>query len=167
MQIISFTNYFIERLPEIWQRLGEHIFLTGISTLTAALAGIPLAMLAFYRPRLRGPLLGAVGILQTIPSLAMLVLLLALFQKIGVLPAIVALILYALLPIVRNTLAALSGIAPEIVEAALAIGMTVDDVEEWPDRIGAVTVEAVNAAARAVLKEGRSVTSELLQKKTG
>ncbi len=51
--------------------------------------------------------------------------------------------------------------------AALAIGMTVDDVEAWPDRIGAVTVDAVNAAARAVLKEGRSVTSELLQKKTG
>lgn len=126
MQIISFTNYFIERLPEIWLRLGEHIFLAGISTVTAALAGIPLAILAFYRPRLRGPLLGAVGILQTIPSLAMLVLLLALFQKIGVLPAIVALILYALLPIVRNTLAALSGIAPEIIEAAQAIGMT-----EW------------------------------------
>ena len=54
-----------------------------------------------------------------------------------------------------------------VLGAALAIGMTVDDVEEWPDRIGAVTVEAVNAAARAVLKEGRSVTSELLQKKTG
>ena len=51
--------------------------------------------------------------------------------------------------------------------AALAIGMTVEDVQAWPDRIGAVTVEQVNAAAKAVLKEGRSVTALLLQKKTG
>ena len=51
--------------------------------------------------------------------------------------------------------------------AALAVGTTVEDVEAWPDRIGAVTVDAVNRAARAVLKEGRSVTSELLPKKTG
>ena len=52
---------------------------------------------------IRGPILGAVGILQTVPSLAMLVLLLALLHKIGALPAIIALTLYALLPIVRNT----------------------------------------------------------------
>ena len=51
--------------------------------------------------------------------------------------------------------------------AALAIGMTVEDVEAWPDRIGTVTVEQVNAVAKAVLKEGRSVTALLLQKKTG
>jgi len=51
--------------------------------------------------------------------------------------------------------------------AALAIGMAVEDVESWPDRIGAVTVDAVNKAARAVLKEGRSVTSLLLPKKSG
>jgi zinc protease len=54
-----------------------------------------------------------------------------------------------------------------VLGSALAIGMTVEDVETWPDRIGAVTVDAVNGAAKAVLKEGRSVTSELLQKKTG
>jgi len=126
MKTTSLINYIIERLPEIWQRIGEHIFLTGISTMTAVLLGIPLGILAFYRPGLRGPLLGIVSILQTIPSLAMLVILLALFQKIGVVPAIVALILYALLPIVRNTLAALQGIPPEIIEAARGIGMT-----EW------------------------------------
>ena len=126
MKTTPLTDYIIERLPEIWQRIGEHIFLTGISTMTAVLVGIPLGIFAFYRPGLRGPLLGVVSILQTIPSLAMLVILLALFQKIGVLPAIVALILYALLPIVRNTLAALQGIAPEIIEAARGIGLT-----EW------------------------------------
>ena len=82
MKTTSLINYIIERLPEIWQRIGEHIFLTGISTMTAVLLGIPLGILAFYRPGLRGPLLGVISILQTIPSLAMLVILLALFQKI-------------------------------------------------------------------------------------
>ena len=51
--------------------------------------------------------------------------------------------------------------------AALAMGMTVEDVEAWPDRIGAVTIEQISAAAKAVLDEGRSVTSYLLSKKTG
>ena len=54
-----------------------------------------------------------------------------------------------------------------VLGAALATGLSVDDVEAWPDRIGAVTVEQVNAAAKAVFKDGRSVTSLLLQKKTG
>ena len=126
MNTISLTDYIIERLPEIWQRTEEHIFLAGISTMTAVVVGIPLGILAFYRPRLRVPLLGIVSIFQTIPSLAMLVIFLALFQKIGIIPAIATLILYALLPIVRNTLTALQGIAPEIIEAARGIGMT-----EW------------------------------------
>ena len=52
-------------------------------------------------------------------------------------------------------------------DEALAIGLTVEDVEAWPDRIGAVTIEQISAAAKAVLKEGRSVTSYLLSKKTG
>jgi osmoprotectant transport system permease protein len=68
--------------------------------------------------------MGGVGILQTIPSLAMLAILLALLQKIGAIPAIIALILYALLPIVRNTLTGLEGVSPPVVEAACGIGMT-------------------------------------------
>jgi len=126
MKTSPLTDYIIERLPEIWQRTGEHIFLAGISTTIAVIIGIPLGILAFYRPSLRVPLMGIVSIFQTIPSLAMLVIFLALFQKIGVIPAILTLILYALLPIVRNTLTALQGIAPEIIEAARGIGMT-----EW------------------------------------
>lgn len=126
MENITWTAFVLERWPELWQRIGEHLFLAGLSTATGALIGIPLGMLAFYKAGLRAPLLGAVGILQTIPSLAMLVILLALFQQIGILPALVALILYALLPIVRNTLAGLQGIAPETIEAARGIGMT-----EW------------------------------------
>jgi len=126
MDDIAWSAYLIERLPELWQRLGEHVFLTGIATLTGVVIGVPLGMLAYYRPGLRGVLLAVAGILQTIPSLAMLVLLLALFNQIGVLPAIIALIMYALLPVLRNTLAGLQGVGAELIEAARGCGMT-----EW------------------------------------
>jgi len=117
-------GYVADRLPELWLRTGEHLMLTGISTAIAILIGIPLGILLFRNAWLRGPALGTVGILQTIPSLAMLVFLLALLEKIGVLPAIIALTLYALLPIVRNTLTGLEGVSPEVMEAASGLGMT-------------------------------------------
>jgi len=114
----------IDRLPELWIRTGEHIMLTGCSTLAAMFIGVPMGILLFRNSWLRSPVMGAIGILQTIPSLAMLIFLLALLQKIGVLPALIALTLYALLPIVRNTLTGLVGVSPEVVEAARGIGMT-------------------------------------------
>jgi osmoprotectant transport system permease protein len=117
-------TYVSNRLPELWLRTGEHLILTGCSTLVAIFIGVPLGILVFRTAWLRGPALGAVGILQTIPSLAMLVFLLALIQKIGALPAIIALTLYALLPIVRNTLTGLDGVSLEVMEAARGMGMT-------------------------------------------
>ncbi len=113
-----------ERLPELWLRTGEHLMLSGVSTGAAILVGIPLGICAARIWWLRGPLIGGVGILQTIPSLAMLAILLTLLDKIGAIPAVIALILYALLPIVRNTLAGLEGVSPAVVEAACGIGMT-------------------------------------------
>ncbi|HEX9881487.1 MAG TPA: glycine betaine ABC transporter substrate-binding protein [Hyphomicrobium sp.] len=110
--------------PELWLRTGQHIMLTGVSTLVAILVGIPLGVFAAKRAWAERPLLAGVGILQTVPSLAMLALLLATLQQIGALPAIIALTLYALLPIVRNTVTGLRGIAPEIREAARGVGMT-------------------------------------------
>jgi osmoprotectant transport system permease protein len=118
------AEYIAARLPELWLRTGEHLMLTGCSTTAAILIGVPMGILLFRTPWLRTPALGTVGILQTIPSLAMLVFLLALLQKIGVLPALIALSLYALLPIVRNTLTGLDGISPQVVEAARGLGMT-------------------------------------------
>ncbi|MCF6157420.1 MAG: ABC transporter permease subunit [wastewater metagenome] len=120
----SWIPFVYNRLPELWLRIGEHILLTGISTSLAILIGIPLGILANQVRGLRGILLSTVGVLQTIPSLAMLAILLALLQKIGVVPAITALTLYALLPIVRNTYTGLEAIPPEMAEAALGIGMT-------------------------------------------
>jgi len=109
---------------ELWLRTGQHIMLTGVSTLIAIVLGIPLGVFAAKRAWAERPLLAGIGILQTVPSLAMLALLLAMLQQIGALPAIIALTLYALLPIVRNTVTGLRGIAPEILEAARGVGMT-------------------------------------------
>jgi len=120
----TWIAYTIEKLPELWLRMGEHVVLTCVATAMAVLAGIPLGILASKARSLRGLVLAAAGILQTIPSLAMLVILLALLQKIGTLPAVVALTLYALLPIVRNTLTGLEGVPRETLEAARGIGMT-------------------------------------------
>ena len=120
----SWIAFVSERLPELWLRTGEHLMLTGVSTGLAILIGIPLGICAARIGWLRGPLTAGVGILQTIPSLAMLAILLALLKKIGAIPALIALTLYALLPIVRNTLAGLEGVSPAAVEAARGIGMT-------------------------------------------
>lgn len=119
----SWIAFVSERLPELWLRTGEHMMLTGVSTGMAILIGIPIGICAARIWWLRGPLTGGVGILQTIPSLAMLVILLALIQKIGAIPALIALTLYALLPIVRNTLTGLEGVSPAVMEAARGIGM--------------------------------------------
>jgi len=112
--------YVAHRLPEIWIRTWEHLMLTSFSTMLAMAMGVPLGILVLKKGRFRGLVLGAVGVLQTIPSLAMLAFLLALLNKIGALPALVALTLYALLPIVRNTLAGLEGVSGEVMEAAKA-----------------------------------------------
>jgi osmoprotectant transport system permease protein len=122
--VTEWLRFAAERAPELWQRVSEHLVLTGISTAAAVVVGLPLGVYLAVSRRAKGPMMGAVGILQTIPSLAMLVLLLALFDRIGALPALVALTLYALLPIVRNTTTGLEEVAPELLEAASGLGMT-------------------------------------------
>lgn len=120
----SWTQFLIDRLPELWWRLGEHLVLTASSTLVAILIGIPLGILSLRDKTLKSFILGAVAILQTIPSLALLTLLLALLDRIGAIPAIIALTLYALLPIVRNTITGLEGVPASAMNAAEGIGMT-------------------------------------------
>jgi osmoprotectant transport system permease protein len=120
----DWLGFVAERRAELWFRTGEHLILVGASTGAAILLGVPLGVLASTNRSLRTPLLTAVGVLQTVPSLAMLAILLALIGKIGAAPAIVALTIYALLPIVRNTVAGLDGVAPAIAEAARGVGMT-------------------------------------------
>jgi osmoprotectant transport system permease protein len=116
---------FVDRLfaPDLARLLGQHLALVLGSLLLAALAGVPLGIWAFTRPRLAGLLMGAVGIAQTIPSLALLAFLIALVGAIGFVPALLALFVYALLPIVRNTHAGLAAVAPGLAQAGTALGL--------------------------------------------
>ncbi len=110
------------RARRIAARTVEHLELVGISLAAALVVAVPLGIAAARRPRAGHLLLGAVGLVQTIPSLAVLVFMIPLLG-IGARPAIAALFLYSLLPIVRNTAAGLSGIPPEIRDSAEALGL--------------------------------------------
>lgn len=112
----------ITRADRIWRRTGEHLYLVAISLLAAILIGIPLGIAAVKRPAAGRIILGAVGIIYTIPSLALLVFMIPLLG-IGGPPAMVALFLYSLLPIVHNTHAGLTDISPPLLDSARAIGL--------------------------------------------
>lgn len=107
----------------LWTQTIEHLQLTLVSTLIAILLAIPLGVFIAYKPRWSRPVLSTTGVLQTIPSLALLGFMIPLFG-IGFVPAIIALFLYALLPIVRNTYTGLKSTDPLLMEAARAIGMS-------------------------------------------
>jgi len=111
------------RLVRIRDRLIEHLWLVAVSLTAAILAAVPLGIAAHRLPRLGGTILSAVGILQTVPALALFVFMIPPFG-IGAEPTIAALFLYSLLPIVRNTHAGLSGIAGDLRESALAMGLS-------------------------------------------
>jgi osmoprotectant transport system permease protein len=110
------------RAARIAARTVEHLQLVGVSLAAAVIVAIPLGIAAARRPRAGQAVLGAVGLVQTIPSLALLVFMIPLLG-IGARPAIAALFLYSLLPIVRNTAAGLSGIAAEVRASAEALGL--------------------------------------------
>lgn len=102
----------------------QHLLLVLGSLALAVVVGVPLGVIAWQRPALAQVLLGAVGVLQTVPSLAMLAFLIVIVGGIGFVPAVIALFLYALLPIVRNTHAGLAGVGPGLREAGQALGLT-------------------------------------------
>ena len=117
---------FLQRLfaPDFARLAGQHLMLVFGSLLIAIAVGVPLGVVAWRWPRSAGWLLGAVAVLQTVPSLALLAFLIALLGSIGLVPALVALFLYALLPIVRNTHAGLRGVPEGLGQAALSLGLT-------------------------------------------
>jgi osmoprotectant transport system permease protein len=120
-------NEFISRYGiEILQRSWEHLFLVSISSGMAILIGIPLGILITRHSDLVKPVFGVVNIVQTIPSLALFGFLIPIpfIGGIGARTAIIALFLYALLPIVRNTYVGITNIDPAIREAGTAMGMT-------------------------------------------
>lgn len=109
---------------KFWTLTWQHITLVLSSVLLACVVALPLGVLAAYKPRVRQVIMALVGILQTVPALALLTMLIVLLGQIGMLPAMIALFLYALLPIVRNTCTGLLQVPIGLRMAGLALGLS-------------------------------------------
>jgi len=123
---MNLVRFYLDNTREVVGLVGQHLLLVLVSTAIAVAIGVPVGILLTRRPAWRGPVLGLANVFQTIPSLAMFGFLIPLpfLGGIGARTAIVALVVYALLPIVRNTYVGISGIDPAVREAARGMGMT-------------------------------------------
>lgn len=123
---MSLWEFFASHGTEILQATAAHLFLVFVSMTIAIAIGVPAGMLLVQRKRARAIALGFASVVQTIPSLALFGFLIPLpfLGGIGMRTAIIALVLYALLPILRNTVVGLTNLDPAVLEAAEAMGMT-------------------------------------------
>jgi len=123
---MALFSYLAQHQSQLTARLWEHIWLVGVSIALAALIAVPAGVLLTRRPRFERWVLGFANTVQTIPSLALFGFLIPLpwIGGIGPRSALVALVLYALLPILRNTYVGILGVDRSVREAALAMGMT-------------------------------------------
>lgn len=119
-------TFLIERRAEISAMVGQHVFLVFVSTCVAVALGVPLGLFLTRRPLLARPVIGLASVMQTVPSLALFGFLIPIpwVGGIGNRTAIVALVLYALLPILRNTYTGILSVDPAVVEAGRGLGMT-------------------------------------------
>jgi osmoprotectant transport system permease protein len=138
-EVLSLAGEYRTRHDLFAAALVRHVVLVGAAVGPAVLIGLPLGVAAARRPPLQGPLFGFLNLLQTIPSIALFGMLLVPLSAvaaalpmlaalgiggIGPAPAVIALILYGLLPVVRNTLAGIAGVDPGVIDAASGMGMT-------------------------------------------
>ncbi len=119
----DFWELFLERKSEVWTATLEHLDLTLTAVVLAVIFAVPLGIYISREKKVSGSVLGVTSVIQTIPSLALLGFMLTLLG-IGAKPAIVALFLYCLLPILRNTFTALNEVDPALKEAAKGMGMS-------------------------------------------
>ena len=130
---MSLLELLVERRAQILQVTGEHLALVAISTLMAVAIGVPLGILLSRRPRIARPVLAVAGIMQTVPSMALFGLLIPLpfVGGIGARTAIIALVAYALLPVLSGTYTGLKGVAPAVVDAGTGMGLTPRQLLFW------------------------------------
>jgi osmoprotectant transport system permease protein len=126
---LSIVLEYTAQADTFWQTLGTHVALSATALAIAVAIGVPLGVLATRLPALRAVVLGVVGVVQTVPSLALLGLLIVPLAAVGLpgigpLPATIALTVYALLPIVRNTYVGLTNVDPAISDAGRGMGMS-------------------------------------------
>lgn len=115
---------FQEQLINLPAYLGGHLRLVMIALIAGSIVSIPLGIYATRHEKLSGIILGMAGVIQTIPGLALLAIMVPLLNMIGMVPAIIALSLYSLLPILRNTVVGINEIDADIIEAGRGVGMT-------------------------------------------
>src|SRR5512134_2250703 len=122
----AFFDFLAANWLELLVLTREHVFIVLLSTGLAVLIGLPLGILLTRVKSLQTPVLGFANIIQTVPSLALFGLLIPIpfIGGIGARTAVIALALYALLPVIRNTVTGILGIDPKVREAATAMGMT-------------------------------------------
>ncbi len=123
---MSFLDYLVRNRIDVLFRSAEHLGMVALSSLVAVAIGVPLGVMISRRARFRGPVLAVANIFQTIPSLALFGFLIPipLIGGIGARTAIIALVVYALLPVIRNTYAGITGVDPAVRDAARGLGMT-------------------------------------------
>ncbi|HEY5884888.1 MAG TPA: ABC transporter permease/substrate-binding protein, partial [Pyrinomonadaceae bacterium] len=123
---MNFWHFLQQNWPELMAHARDHLLLVILAMLIAIAIGIPTGILLTRNKSLRGPVLGLANIMQTIPSLALFGFLIPLpfIGGIGARTAVVALVLYSLLPIIRNTVTGILGVDANVREAAVAMGMT-------------------------------------------
>ncbi len=119
---MNFGVYFVKNIDEVMLRTAEHLQITVLSVLIAVLIGVPLGLLLVHFRRAAPPVQYILGIMQTIPSLALLGFLIPI-AGIGLKPSIIALVIYSLLVIVQNTIIGIKQIDPAIIESATGVGM--------------------------------------------
>jgi osmoprotectant transport system permease protein len=118
------TPALAEQLALLPDYLSRHLLLSITALVIGVSLSLPLAILALRIKPLQGPVLGVASAIQTIPSLALLALMVPLLGVIGFLPAAIALVLYSMLPVIRNTVTGIQEVDPNLIEAARGLGMT-------------------------------------------
>lgn len=160
---MSFWEFLSRRRDDVLELGFQHIRLVLVALVIATLIGLALGALTYERPRAAAAVLGITGVFLTIPSIALFGLLIPVLG-LGFRPAVVALVLYALLPIVRNTITGLRGVDAAVVDSARGMGMSrleilrrVEMPLAWPVVLAGVRVSAlllVGIAAIAAIVNG-------------
>ncbi len=153
---MNFFHFIIENREQVLELTLEHLWLVGVSTLLAVLVGIPLGIMIARWPRWNKPVLAGANIIQTIPSLALFGFLLPvpwLGERVDRL-AILALTLYALLPVIRNTYTGIRGVDPAVVEAGRGMGLTDRQLLFWVELPLALSVILSGVRIAVVISVG-------------
>ena len=153
---MNFLDFMMQNREQVLELTLEHLWLVGVSTLLAVLVGIPLGIMIARWPRWNKPVLAGANIIQTIPSLALFGFLLPvpwLGERVDRL-AILALTLYALLPVIRNTYTGIRGVDPAVVEAGRGMGLTDNQLLFWVELPLALSVILSGVRVAVVISVG-------------